>query len=513
MNTMKTLVAGAAVMLVMGTTLLAQEAWRAGSGRRPRRINAPGWSVPVPKATGPIATTAASHPLMAANIDQPPIDLAARGYVEEEFFVSGVGNVYDWETDGSIKIRSSGLPYTTRILVRRPSNRDRFSGTVLVDMGNRAQTFDTFATWGQLQDHLLSNGHIWVGSTVFSVNIASMNKFDSMRYAPLSFPKPVEQCRPATGRAPEFEDGIRWDVISQIAALLKSDSAANPLSGYRVQYVYASMQSGGDLPTYVSAMSRNVRLENGKPVYDAFLIKDSGGPGPLNACSPRLTPGDPRIIIRNAGVPVVQILSQNSIGANTRRPDSDAPGDQFRRYELPGSSHFDVWHFMYRPPIKEIDALGIQSRDYFAVPRECEPRASINDFPQPYFFAGAFYNLDQWVRKGIAPPKAGFVELKEGRGAEFINDEFGNARGGIRSPWVDVPIGTFHPEMKGPGTCGDIGYWVPFSWSRLEAIYGNYENYAKKFLAAVDKLVKERWVLPSDGEKIKAELRAREGGF
>jgi hypothetical protein len=50
-----------------------------------------------------------------------------------------------WQADGSIKVRSSGLPYTTRILVRRPSNRDRFSGTVLVDVGNRAQTFDTYA--------------------------------------------------------------------------------------------------------------------------------------------------------------------------------------------------------------------------------------------------------------------------------------------------------------------------------------------------------------------------------
>jgi len=178
--------------------------------------------------------------------------------------------------------------------------------------------------------------------------------------------------------------------------------------------------------------------------------------------------------------------------------DSDVPGDQLRRSELPGSSHFDVWHFMYRPPIKEINATGIQSSDYFAVPRECEPRTAINDFPQPYFFAGAFNNLDQWVRKGVPPPKAEFVEA--------ANDEFGNARGGVRSPWLDVPGGMFHPAMKGPTNCADIGYWVPFSWQRLEAIYGSHENYSRKFLAAVDHLVKERWVIPSDAKKIKAEL-------
>jgi len=481
---MKTSIAGIALIGMMATAATAQT--------QPQRV-----TIPVPKANGPIATTAESHPFMAANINEPPIDLAARGYVEEEFFVSGIGNVYDWQTDGTIKVRLSGLPYTTRILIRRPSTPGRFSGTVLVDVGNRAQTFDTFAVWGQLQDHLLSSGHIWVGLTAFSVNIASMKKLDAGRYAPLSFPKPVEQCGPANRRA-EFEDGVRWDVISQVAALLKSESTSNPLSGYAVQHVYASMQSGGDLPTYVAAISHNVQLENGKPVYDAYLIKDSGGPGPLNGCAPRLAAGDPRMIIRNAGVPVIQILSQNSIGANTRRPDSDVAGDQFRRYELPGSSHFDRWHFMYRPPIKEINAMGIQSADYFAVPRECEPRTTINDFPQPYFFAGAFYNLDQWVRKGVPPPKAGFVES--------ANDEFGNVRGGVRSPWLDVPGGTFYPAMKGPGNCADIGYWVPFSWQRLEAIYGSNENYSKKFLAAVDRLVKERWVTPSDAEKIRAGL-------
>src|SRR5437762_13443629 len=111
--------------------------------------NRPVNTIPVPKASGPIPASNASHPLMSAYINEPPIDLVAHGYVEEEFFVSGSGNVYDWQPDGRINVRSSGLPYTSRILVRRPSDPNRFSGTVLVDMGNRAQTFDTFATWGQ----------------------------------------------------------------------------------------------------------------------------------------------------------------------------------------------------------------------------------------------------------------------------------------------------------------------------------------------------------------------------
>jgi hypothetical protein len=64
--------------------------------------------------------------------------------------------------------------------------------------------------------------------------------------------------------------------------------------------------------------------------------------------------------------------------------------------------------------------------------------------------------------------------------------------------------------MKGPGNCADIGWWEPFSWPQLEAVHGSYSNYSRKFLASVDQLVADRWVLPSDGEKIKSEFKAKE---
>ena len=54
----------------------------------------------------------------------PPEDLGKQGYVEEEFFVSGKANVYDWPASGGpAVIKSSDAPYTTRVLVRRPAIR------------------------------------------------------------------------------------------------------------------------------------------------------------------------------------------------------------------------------------------------------------------------------------------------------------------------------------------------------------------------------------------------------
>ena len=50
---------------------------------------------------------------------------------------------------------------------------------------------------------------------------------------------------------------------------------------------------------------------------------------------------DPRRQIGNAGVPVIRAMSQSDylIGIAARRPDSDAPGDRYRHYEVAGAGH------------------------------------------------------------------------------------------------------------------------------------------------------------------------------
>src|SRR5205085_8016725 len=90
-------------------------------------------TTPVPKVTGPLPVTADSYPFLAANKSTPAFDLSKVGYVEEEYIVSGNANVYDWAADGSLNVKTPNAPYGTRILVRRPSNSARFSGTVIVE--------------------------------------------------------------------------------------------------------------------------------------------------------------------------------------------------------------------------------------------------------------------------------------------------------------------------------------------------------------------------------------------
>jgi hypothetical protein len=67
----------------------------------------------------------------------------------------------------------------------------------------------------------------------------------------------------------------------------------------------------------------------------------------------------------------------------------------------------------------------------------------INSGPQHHLVTkSALRHLDRWLRDGTAPPSGDRLQTTEGAdGApQLVADEHGIARGGIRTPWVDVPI-------------------------------------------------------------------------
>src|SRR5579884_3422377 len=98
-------------------------------------------TVPVPKVTA-LPVTPDSRPFMSADHLIEPMDLAKSGYTETEFVISGTANVYDWAADGSLNVKTPNAPYAGKILVRRPSDPSKFSGTVVVELMNPARRFD-----------------------------------------------------------------------------------------------------------------------------------------------------------------------------------------------------------------------------------------------------------------------------------------------------------------------------------------------------------------------------------
>jgi Alpha/beta hydrolase domain len=465
-----------------------------------------------PSGGGPYSSYPA-FPFLRASRLMVPQDLAKSGYTEDEFLISGKANVYDWAPDGALSVKTPDASYTTRILVRHPSDPAKFSGTVVVEIMNAARTWDWSMMWGYLWPQIMEHGDAWVGVTMPG-GVPGLKKYDHGRYGSVSFRNPVKGACPNGNPMAETEDGLKWDMLSQVAAALKSDAAARPLAGFRVDYLYMTTQ-GADVVTYITAIQPHAKLANGKPAYDGFLIKSVTGPGRINQCGAPLAKSDPRYVIRNAGVPVITVQAQSEVlgGLAARRPDSDDPGDRYRLYEIAGAEHLDIYPYQVFPNFVDQTVAGnAQGTPEWPFGVRCTPEIELNETPLlNYSFHAALANLDQWVRKGVAPPKANRVQVKDQDTdrPSVVLDQHGNGVGGVRTFFVDFPAATYIMSSPGPGVCAEMGRTVPFDWARLDTLYGSYKSYAGKVSQSVDRSVKERWLTDYDARKIKTELKVK----
>src|SRR5436305_43536 len=137
----------------------------------------------VPTVTGPIAATAmpgdAAHdyPFYAA-----AVDLAGRGYLEQEFFIQGTANRYDTPAAATGTVVDVGHPYKTRIVVRRPTAAARFNGTVVVEWNNVTAGHDLDIDWFQSHDYFMRAGYVWIGVTAQRIGVEALKVWNAKRY-------------------------------------------------------------------------------------------------------------------------------------------------------------------------------------------------------------------------------------------------------------------------------------------------------------------------------------------
>ena len=468
---------------------------------------AAGQGTPVPKFTGPIPVAPDSYPFMDAAHSLVPFDLAKYGYVEQEFIVSGNANVYDWAADGSLTVKTEKAPYAARILVRRPASVSKFSGAVVLEPLGAVRRFDWAIMYGYLNEHMMEQGDAWVGITMPAATDA-LKKFNPTRYAALSFanPNPTEACPGAKGGPSPMEEGLRFDLISQVGALLKAAPAGSPFAGFRVEGIYMTSQFP-DVVTYLDAIHSHARLANGKPVIDGYLLRNPGAPSRLSNCGTTPARNDPRSVVAKVDVPVIEVVAQGEVDASLaqRRPDSDEADNRFRRYEVAGASHIDRWAYDRGfPNFADQTASGgvAQGTPEFPLNAKCDPPFTFStDTRLKYVYDSTLVHLDQWARKGKPAPRASLIEIKDGA---VVLDPAGNGVGGVRSPWVDVPAATYFSGST-PAACREFGHTVAFDKARMDSLYGNEKNYQTKFDKSVDELVKAGWYTESDGKKMKAE--------
>jgi len=401
----------------------------------------------------------------AKNTNIPANDIYTKfDYEAKEYFVSG-------ETSG-------GMPYKTRIVIRKPKDTARFNGLILAESMHPSGNPWVFHF---TQVYAMSNGVI--GLEILTSTPAGLAAANEARYKELVVP-----------------NGAANDILAQVGALIKSDHKDNPLGGLivRKMILAGSSASAGVAQNYLTNAHMALRLAGLKPIYDGFLPTSANG------------------FIPAIDVPTILVptMRETFNGNGTVQPDND----KLRVYEFAGMAHIDsrVAGGYYPDPCKY----------------------PISRYPMGAEMAVALDKLFAWVDKGAAPPHAdrfyvdfnpdNKLQLDRDKGSLLALDEFGNVKGGIRNTYVDVPVKSFHvpnegadPRIANPNhfiaarringqdpdaqLCGLGNFEVALSKEQLKKLYKNPKDYYSKVAQRYTELVKAGWTLPVYREMVLAE--------
>ena len=128
----------------------------------------------------------------------------------------------------------------------------------------------------------------------------------------------------------------------------------------------------------------------------------------------------------------------------------------------------------------------------------------------------ALHHLLQWVDKGVVPPRAErmWIDRNEHNdGSPLALDEHGNAKGGIRNVWVDVPIATNGVQGKGKTPqqdrlCQLGGTKVALADDVLRKLYKSNADYIARVEQRMKQLISEGWFLPEYADMVRADAKA-----
>jgi hypothetical protein len=438
-------------------------------------------ATPNPVVTGPIAATVTpGDPARDYPFFSSAVNLAAQGYVEEEFFFAGTANKYAISDPlGTATIvPGSATPYKTRMIVRRPLSASDFNGTVVMEWQNVSATYDLDATWVVSSEHFLRRGYAWVGVSAQRVGVHSvpygLKSWSPGRYATLNVP--------LTSPA----DALSYDIFSQAGQAVTQPQGVDPLGGLvpkELIAIGASQAANFLIPYYNS-------LHPLADVFDAFVI---------------VSPTMGRLLRTDLDVKVWKFLTETDVAGNVqakseawiRQPDSD----HMRTWEVAGAAHLG-----YQP----VEALKpLQVRDGVPVTMDrgaaCDHPA-FSRIPLKHVANAVFDHVADWVRFDVPPPHAPQIEV-DALGAQISTlerDAFGNALGGIRLSQHAVATATntgINFNTAAPlDFCRVFGSYVPFSEAMLADLYRNHGSYVSKVARTTEQNLEAGFIVVEDAE-------------
>ena len=436
-------------------------------------------------------------------------DTASVGYTNQEFVIAGEATSYSmpqppsrdgrWNASPAVK-----APYVTRIVVMRPADAKRFNGTVIVEWLNVSGGVDSPAVWLMAHRQIVRAGYGYVAVSAQKVGVeggpsvmgpdSSLKKTQPQRYGSLRHPG----------------DAFSYDVFSQAGRVVRNARPGGILGPLTAKHIIAvgESQSAVFMTTYVNAVDTLAR------VYDGFLIHSRfGGASQLDGVMAiDVAHGLAGIRLRpDLRVPVLTFITEGDlvgfhgvIGFYTaRQPDTD----RLRTWELAGASHADNYTIVVSPidtgsvPVEKLAAAYAPTTSILG---EKVPKP-INFGPQQHYIVQtALDGLERWVRTGAAPPTSPRIELTDTNSVRLVLDEHGIAKGGIRTPWVDVPTARLSSDPN-PGSLmvALFGTSEVFEPAQLKTLYpGGKADYLKRFEAALDRTIEQGFILRADRQEI-----------
>ncbi len=414
-----------------------------------------------------------SGPIEGANppAGSPRRDLAAVGYVCEEYFLEGTAEAYQHRgdeppsSDGRWEPEVFGEgPYRTRLLVVRPGDPTAFNGTVLLNW----QNVSAGAEITRPEDDEIYRGHAWVGVSAQEISLygsplgmgvrgvlprEALLDLDPERYGSLSHPG----------------DAGSFDIFGQAAQAVGPTRSLepDPLGGLEVERVVAlgGSQSAMRLAAYLNGVHLLHQAIDGfvLTVWEGRAPRLPEGPMPLGL----------RTVLRDdLDVPIFVVNSEfeAEAGATSHQPDHE----HLRVWEVAGTPHGT------RRTQAAAAASGWQT----------------NPLRWDLVHQAAIRLMDHWLARGVVPPAQPRIETDE-RGW-LLRDEFGNARGGVRLPDLEVPIGTFQGMSVKTASGPLFGGFQAMDQDALRVLYPDRRRFLEPWEQAVDAMVTAQTLLVDD---------------
>jgi Alpha/beta hydrolase domain len=359
-----------------------------------------------------------------------------KDYLEEEFFFTGTSPAY-----------------TSRMVVHRPADPAKFSGTVFMEWYNVTGGIDMGVMWALNREYFIREGHVHVGVSAQQVGADALKTYDAERYEAINHPG----------------DDAANAIFSQAAMAMRSQTKRLLGSGMQIRAILAGgqSQSSGRLAAYIDSVPPEERF------YDGYLLHSGGTP------------------MGNPDVPVFLVFTMvEADGILVDLPN-------VVEWEVAGASHSDAY-IARRGAEEQGSDVGIAT--------ECPSK--MNEIPAYRVYNAAIDWLNKWVRKGERPPAG--APLQPGQ-----VDEYGNALGGVRLPDIDVPVATYTAtgdlgtnlvdllsrfDVLSTFTCVASGGTAPLTEQQLLELYPTHKSYVQQYAKAADGALANGYLLKADYE-------------